>query len=212
MILVTGLPRSGTSLVTGVIRACGAWAGVTTGPSQWNTKGNVENEAIREQLVKPCLKRVPTCPLGLRSLPAVDLPPIWSGAQWRSSVEVLTRRQGYKAPAPLVYKDAKIALIWRQWAAAFPDAKWVIVERDLEAVVASAMRAEPMRRRFDGDLQAVRGWATSYRAHVDSIAAKYMHRVTPGDNLRPLIEWLGLQWNERAVTDWVDWSLYHGTR
>lgn len=210
VILVTGLPRSGTSLVTGVIRACGAWTGETTGPSEWNTKGNVENADIRENMVKPYLKRVPACPLGLRSLPIVGLPPIHSGACWRKGFEAYIRRQGYKPPAPIVYKDAKIALMWRQWAIAFPDAKWVIVHRNLDDVIASVMRATPMSKRFGGDPVVVRQWAIGYTMHVNSIPSP--HRVKATDDLRPLIAALGLEWNEQAVNEWIDWSLFNGPR
>ena len=48
-ILVTGLPRSGTSLTTGCLHACGAWVGNTV-------KGFYENEAIRETVVKKFLR------------------------------------------------------------------------------------------------------------------------------------------------------------
>jgi hypothetical protein len=210
LILVTGLPRSGTSLVAGVIRACGAWTGLTTGPSEWNRKGNVENEAIREQLVKPYLARIPACPLGLRSLPVVGLPPQYSAGQWRARVGVFLRRQGYPG-GPLVYKDAKLALMWRQWALAYPDARWVIVCRHMSAIVDSVMRAEPMRRQFDGDEQAVWNWAQVYEAHVTSIAAA-RRTMWPGDDSRPLIDWLGLDWNQGAVDEWIDWDMYHGDR
>ena len=44
-ILITGLPRSGTSLTAGCLHACGAWVGDTV-------KGLYENEAVREKVVK----------------------------------------------------------------------------------------------------------------------------------------------------------------
>jgi hypothetical protein len=210
IILVTGFPRSGTSLVSGVIRACGAFTGETTGPSPYNAKGNVENTVIREKMIKEYLRKLPACPLGLRSLPIMNHAPVITPSTWRAAFMLYMRRQGYKS-GPIVYKDAKIALMWRVWAQAFPDARWVITSRHSSEIISSVMAAEPMRKHL-GDRIDVENWYRSYEMHVDSIPRPL--RVNPFHADR---EWwirqLGLEYNADAVNEWVDMGLkHHGIR
>lgn len=207
--LVTGLPRSGTSLVAGTIRACGAWTGPTVPASEHHAKGNVENSEIRERILKPYLSRIPACPLGLRSLPVINHKPFKTGVDWRRMVTETFKRQGYEG-GPVVYKDAKIALTWRLWAAAFPEAKWVIVRRPLVETVRSVCAAEPMMRHFDSESDVWR-WAEMYDAHVSSIP--HGRDVAPEpESLRRMLEWLGLDWpmHAQAISEWIDWGLLHG--
>jgi hypothetical protein len=114
------------------------------------------------------------------------------------------RHQGYGG-GPAVYKDAKIALVWKLWANAFPDARWIIVRRPIADVVRSVCAAEPMARWFEDEAQ-VRRWAEMYEAHVRGIQHGWGVEPTQ-DGLRGMIDWLGLEWNEEAVSRWVDWEL-----
>ena len=68
-ILVTGLPRSGTSIVAGSLKRCGAWLGRTVGRGHSNPKGFFENRTLREQVNKGILEALGSDPLGVSSLP-----------------------------------------------------------------------------------------------------------------------------------------------
>ena len=63
-ILITGCPRSGTSLTAGIINKCEAWGGEMVGPTPHNPKGFFENIGLREKLTKPVLSAMGCDPLG----------------------------------------------------------------------------------------------------------------------------------------------------
>lgn len=166
-ILVTGAPRSGTSLTAEVLARCGAWTGEVN--DLW------ENTAIRDGVVKPRLAPHMD-PLGRTSFADVTTNP----AQLRREVVGVLQAQRY-AGGPWLYKDAKLLFMVDAWREAFPDAVWVAVWRDPEAIAASvaerwaprdpealvaqyherlaALDALPVR---PGDL--ARGWTDDYRA------------------------------------------------
>ena len=75
-ILITGLPRSGTSLTAGLLDICGAWSGTTVPGSKDNVKGFFEHAMLRETVNKTLLSRIDCDPLGVKKLPPHELPPI----------------------------------------------------------------------------------------------------------------------------------------
>ena len=71
-IFVLGLPRSGTSLITGSLSICGAWIGSTFPGDANNPEGFFEHITIRENVTKNILKQLLGCdPLGVRKLPPI---------------------------------------------------------------------------------------------------------------------------------------------
>ena len=73
-ILVTGLPRSGTSLIAGLLHEFGAWTGTTLAGDEYNPKGYFEHAGIREDIVKPMLKVLGGDENGVKMLPVGALP------------------------------------------------------------------------------------------------------------------------------------------
>lgn len=210
-ILVTGFPRSGTSMLTGVLGLSGAWLGETAPPDLYNRKGTFENREVRETVLKPYLQIIGADPLGLDVLPPVAHPPMVSPSLIRERVAEIVERQGYGG-GPWAYKDAKLALCWRLWAEAFPDARWIVVERPRAEVIDSALRADPMAKRFGYQSVAVERWHDDYAAHVasvpDPIRVRTDHAVKKPGRLQQVVEGLGLTWREKAVETFVDRSLW----
>ena len=94
-IFITGCARSGTSMTAGVINYCGAFGGQVAGATKNNRKGMFENNAIRELIVKPILRKHKFDPMGQNPLP--DIPGFPQRAT-RRSVETQRRyRKGYEA-------------------------------------------------------------------------------------------------------------------
>lgn len=215
-IFVTGLPRSGTSLVTGVLNICGAWVGDTFPGDPFNRKGTFENKAIRENLLKPYLALIPSDPLGLDPLPPLNVEPFIDPQRWRKLVLDTVSAQGYRG-GPWAYKDAKLALCWRIWAEAFPDAKWVIAHRPGEDVIASCIRAEPMARRMGYRAERWIEWASAYEKHRDGITRKVVPVRSDalfGDlaGIARVVEQLGLTWRSGIVRDFIDRRLWNAGR
>lgn len=143
-IFVTGLPRSGTSLVAGLLHCCGAWTGNTVPGDAANPRGYFEHIIIRQRIIKPLLARLDGDPLGVSPLPPLDLSlTIRNLGQIIGSV---LQQEGYAGASPWLYKDAKLTLVWPAFARAYPGATWVVVRRDRERIIDSCLRTSFMAR------------------------------------------------------------------
>lgn len=214
-IIVTGCPRSGTSLVAGIIHKCGAFGGEMFGPTQNNKKGFFENRFVREQLVKGYLKKIGADPLGQKDLPKIgDLIP---QPNWAKNFEQEFRQEGYRG-GPLFVKSVKGCLFWPIWNEAFPDAKWVIVRRDDREIAESCLRTSFMRAYTDID--GWLGWVEHHKQcfdqiwqHCSNVREIWPATILSGDlkEIQAVIDWCGLEWNEEEVKDFIDPSLWNGT-
>lgn len=195
-ILVTGAPRSGTSLTTEVLRACGAWVG--------DVNRLCENTAVRERVTKQPFRDAGLDPLAQSSFGDVEPDPAWV----RREVVGILRDQRYPG-GPWAYKDAKLVFQWRAWQQAFPSALWVAVWRDPEDVAASHRRWG-LHLRSGGDADRV---VKEHQARLADIPALHVwpDRLVRGDTseMEDVVEALGLGWDREAVRDVVEperWS------
>lgn len=143
-ILITGCARSGTSLIAGIINLCGAYLGETCGPTQFNLKGQFENNEIRGQVIKRYLREIGADPMG--QLPLPESQDILPGFDLKAEVLNIFKPKAVKEK-PWAIKGAKICIMWKAWNRVFPRAKWVIVRRDKEDIIASCMRTRFMHKR-----------------------------------------------------------------
>ena len=214
-ILVTGIPRSGTSLVAGCLHACGAWVGETLAGNASNPEGYFENRALREGVVKPQLRQAGGDPLGVRRLPrlaGLPVQPLLGG-------QVLGRlsRQGYAGAVPWLYKDAKLTLLWPVWRLAFPHARWVIVRRRAQDIVESCLRTDFMNQ-HSRDRAFWQAWVEAYAQRLEVLKASgvWWREVEPqrlvvggAGDLRELVEALELEWNAGGVGDLIKPRHWH---
>jgi hypothetical protein len=149
-IFVVGLPRSGTSLVAGLLREFGAWTGETVPGSGENPRGFFENNEIRAKILKPTLRAVGGDGTGITRLPKVDVEnklyyPIGGRkVHLRLRMRQILEEQGYDGKQRWLYKEPKLALLWRMFDYSFPDAQWVVVRRDRDSFVKSCIRTSFM--------------------------------------------------------------------
>lgn len=192
MILVTGCGRSGTSLTAQVLKACGANLG------QHNEL--YEHLGVRERVLKPYLESIGADPLGQDPLP--EETPITG--TWADRVA--------KHLDGDTYKDAKIALMWRVWADAYPSANWVLCWRDPDDIAASCLRTRFMRA-YDTHADWA-DWAERYQAYMAAIDADTVD-VWPDDAIydpevyRPVVEHCGLTWDREAVEAVIEPNNWH---
>jgi hypothetical protein len=224
-ILITGAARSGTSMVAGVINQCGAFGGKMSGPNRNNAKGMFENSYIRNSIVKPYLRKLNVDAKGQYPLP--DINNLKPYPELRQHVIDTMLSQGYQS-GPWMYKGAKMCLHWPIWNTAFPNAKWIIVRRRSEGIVNSCMRTGFMNA-FDKQIvrkavqvnTAEEGWKWWVKHHEKKFVEMFQaglngksiwpHRMIDGDfsELRHIIEWLGLDYDEKKVKEFIEPKLYN---
>jgi len=227
-ILITGAARSGTSLSAGIINICGAFGGRMSGPTRNNKKGMFENARIRNQILKPYLRGIGMDPLGQYPLP--DPENLLPQPDLKKQVEQIMVEDGYK-DGPWMYKGAKACLTWPLWSKAFPDAKWVIVRRKTNDIVASCLKTNFMRAFSSKNFQKcagvdneIDGWTWWVEQHirrfkemVDSglnCMEVWPEKMVKGDytQSKDMIEWLGLEWKEEEVKSFIDPKLWKARR
>jgi hypothetical protein len=218
-ILITGCARSGTSMTAGALYQCGAWGGETSPPNRYNKKGMYENNEIRNQVVKPFLRKFGYDPLGQFPLPNIkhllSLPESLSEELRRDVLRIL-KRQGLQNQA-WFYKGAKMCLMWPLWHKAFPDAQWIIVRRETEDIVSSCLRTSFMKahKKRSGWIK----WVGEHEARFEEMIANKLNvrevwpqRMIRGEfsEIQTVVNALGLNWKEKAVVDFVDPGLWRG--
>lgn len=217
-ILITGCARSGTSMTSGIIERCGASGGDMFGPNKYNPRGMYENRIVREGVMKPFLRSINADPLGQNPLPNIHA--VWEKAKdekfvaaWRKTIQCIFQTQGIDDETPWFYKGAKLCLVWPLWAAAFPNAKWVLVRRNEPGIINSCLKTRFMRA-----FRTVEGWQGWINIHnerfreMKSSPDLQIKEVWP-DKLfagisqggyPELVQWLDLTWNEEVFTGFVD--------
>lgn len=213
-IVITGIPRSGASMIAGVVHRCGAFGGEMSG-----YKGVNENDAIKETLEKPYLASVWADEMGQYPLPEkrrIKIP-----VTWKESVEEIMERQGYK-DGEWFYKSSRATLLWEIWHNAYPHAKWVIVRRRTGDIVESCKKTGYMKAFKSEDKQKAVGvkteeegwlwWVHEYEKRfvemiIEGLDCKvvYPARLVYGDysQLYEMLDWLKLKWSPK-IFNYID--------
>jgi hypothetical protein len=200
LIFVTGVPRSGTSLTVKILRALGAVTGEV----------NVlyENTHVRENVLKPLIAANGGDPLGQKSFPDLDTVEAIGLAQ------KLANYIGVTMGPKTLYKDPKITLVWPAFAEAFPDAKWIVVRREMESQIDALIRV-PFITVHGEDREAWRRWIMEYEWRLDRLVAETgAIEVRPADFIgdpaafEPAARHAGLPFDASAVANAVDPSKY----
>ena len=110
--LITGLPRSGTSMTAGIFATLGLWTGTTVPGGPENPKGFFEHVALREQVTKGILAGHGFDPVGVRKLPPRDFNPnirFNNSLTLRQTIEAIIRDDGYEPHRRWMYKGATMS-------------------------------------------------------------------------------------------------------
>lgn len=215
--LIAGCPRSGTSLVAGLLAKHGVWIGDCIPSDQHNQMGYYENRKIVE-LTKKFLK---TNRIRARS----DSKPV---SQSELSFKPNLRRQinkalenesGWKDCSAWLYKDSKMLLTPTYWMDQFPDATWILPLRDKEQIKRSLMNHEVWigrvqrsglgHQHFDKMISNLRKSQEVLRANKQTILVKSDLLITDKGEAKKFIEKCGLTWDEKAYDEFVRPDLWH---
>lgn len=210
-ILITGIPRSGTSMTAGIIDLCGAYGGETSPPNKYNPKGMYENSNIRNEIMKPFLQRIGCDPKGQKPLPQFPFREPYP--ELRTQVLNILKSQGLRKDQQWYYKGCKMVLTWPVWVRAFPEAKWIIVRRPDEMILNSIEHTGFMSKR-----KTVMEWKEWIVYHKQRFLEMEMHcdvsyvwtdQIIAGDydGIGRILMEVGLPWRDE-IFDFVDPTLY----
>jgi hypothetical protein len=202
-------------MTAGIVDICGAFGGITAGPNRNNKKGMFENERVRNGLIKPYLRSMGFDPMGQFPLPQ-DMNSLKAYPELGFEMELIMKQDGYRN-GPWYYKGAKMCLVWPVFHKAFPNAKWIIVRRPIEEIVFSCLKTPFMRK-----LKTAEAWREWVHTHIRrfremreaglDISVVWTPDIVRGEfsQIKSIIEQLGLKWNEKAVSEFVDPKLWNG--
>ena len=215
-LFILGLPRSGTSMVAGILKKTGFWCGSTLNGDGNNPKGYFEHKVVREQIIKPMLTAMDCDPLGVRRLP--DLDALESQPKLKRRLYEVLKSDGYRDQRPWLYKDAKLTLLWPLFREAFPEARWLIVKRDVDSFVGSCLRTSFMRQ-HSSDPEFWRAFADAYdqriealKSEADQIYEVYTPDFFSGDYtaLESLSVDFGIEFDTKKAAKFVEGDHWHG--
>ena len=202
-IIVTGAPRSRTSLVTQIIEICGCFLGDVIQATRANPQGQKENRTIIDKVQKLHLQRCGFDPLGQKPLPPLYF--FERDISRKQRVLKIMEDQGLKDQI-WGFKDSKAVLDWRAWEASFANIQWIVVRRRGEDVIKSCLRTSFMRRY--NCKRGWRDWLDDYKLRMDDLEANGKHVQTINtddlidhkfDTMKQIIENVGLTWQEKKV-------------
>jgi hypothetical protein len=221
-IIVFGVARSGTSMTCGILNLCGAFGGKMYGENKHNQRGMFENIDIRQNLVKPYLKSKGLDPLGqvpLMNDEQRNAITQEEGEEWRKALMESMVRQGLEPGQTWFYKCAKGCFFWPLWKYAFPKSKCVIVRREDRDIARSCIRTGFMRAHTteDGWLSWIDQHKQRFKEMHDSgmeIREVWPSKMIQGDftEVIQVMEWLGLEWNNRAAKEFIAPALWNRGR
>jgi len=213
-IIITGVPRSGKSMIAGVINRCGAFGGKMSG-----FKGVNENDAVKEVMEKPYLASIWADEMGQYPLPKREQ--IKIPLNWKDNVDEIFEREGYSR-GEWFYKSSTASLIWQVWHSAYPYAKWVIVRRRTADIVESCMKTGYMyafKDKKKREAVHVKDEREGWLWFVHEYEKRFVEMITEGLNCKVIyperlvygdysqlyetLDWLGLKW-KHSVFNYID--------
>jgi len=211
MIFVGTCPRSGSSMICGVLERCGAFSGITNGATAANERGQYENGQMNAALFGSAFEatgaggniRVLRTLQDAGALPRIDY--------IEARITMLMRNQGYTSGAAY-FKGGNFLYFFDQIIDQMPDAPWVLPVRDKKEIRRSMRRVGMAQTDEERDLLI-----DAYRACYDLIEAKakevYLidtNKVKDGDftQIKAAVEAMGMIWNQEEVEEWIDPELW----
>lgn len=198
-IIITGVPRSRTSLICRLLEVCGANFGpknTLKGATKENINGYYENEKFCKELQKPYFEEILKIPiLDRERLPSNE--DILIEPDWNSKVNLY-----FKSNVTAI-KDPKFCLYWEMWDWYFPNARWILSYRDINGILESVMNRTSWMDKKLGKKKWIK-WAEHHVKRMTELSdsVKNIRWINTDlllidifDQLRETVEWLGLKYN-----------------
>ena len=214
-IFITGIQRSGTSLIARIINYSGAFAG--------HISSMYENIYVKDlidfyydQLKVPTSGQYPLLDTNELLIPVV----------WQNKIREILEYEKYNNRTWML-KGFRLGQMWPVWNYSFPNAKWIIVRRRTGDIINSCIKTDYMNAFKDKNNQSLigvtsesDGWKWWIHQHekrfVEMIEAGlnckvvWPDRMVNGDysQIQEALEWLGLPW-DHSIINIIDPLLWH---
>jgi len=205
-IIISGVPRSRTSLVTGLFHICGLQLGNTCGITPNNRKGQFENREIIDKIEKTHLSNIGADTMGQWSLP--DTLNIPQDKDRRGRTLHIMNKHNVNTAKHWGFKDAKAVLTFPCWLDAFPNSIWVIIHRKKIDIAKSCERTSFMKKRKDWS-----NYVDEYRERLDLLKGRHdkVYEINSDelvaynlDKFEYIIKKLDLNWEPEKVEEFID--------
>jgi hypothetical protein len=208
-ILVTGVQRSGATLVAKIISMSGAFTG--------KCSEMLENDGLKS-MITTYYKSIHVDVKAQYPLPNTN--ELLIPNNWNQQVEQCLKHEATRIEQgqSWMFKSSTNCQIWPIWAHAFPNAKWIIVRRRTGDIITSCMKTMYMAAFKDqtilksiGAKTPQDGWLQWVRIHeklfVEMIETGlnckiiWPERMVMGDysQIHEMLEWLGLRWDDSII-------------
>jgi hypothetical protein len=200
-IFVTGVERSGSSLIARIFSICGAFTG--------SVSTMYENYGMTLLMDKFLEKR--------NNVLYPDIKDLSIPLDWRDRVQDILKKEGY-TDGPWMCKSSKLAQMWPVWNYAYPNARWIIVRRRTGDIVESCVKTGYMKKfKEEGNLKSINAateedgwkwWVHQYEKRFVTMIESgvncrivWPERMVTGDyqQIYETLDWLGLEWNSKIV-------------
>jgi hypothetical protein len=194
-IFITGVERSGSSIVARIVNHCGAFTGSVT--------EMFENIQIKK-LLDSYYELLGVDKRGQWPLP--DAKKLIIPTNWKQKVEDVLTEEQYGGFTSWMFKGSRLCQTWPVWHYAYPNAKWIIVRRRTPDIIESCLKTGYMKAYKDSE-----GWLDWIHFHekifVEMIEAGvnckqvWPERMVIGDyqQVHEMIDWVGLEWDLELV-------------
>lgn len=199
-ILITGIQRSGATIVTKILGLAGAELGEVS---------QMQENIVLRKWMDSYYRTLNADVKGHYPLPEEVIVP-------KNTQVVLDLFS--KSSAPFAYKDSRNGQVWKMWHSIFPNTKWVIVRRRTGDVVDSCLKTgymtaykNPKVLEKIGKTTAAEGWLWWVRKQEEryremllsglDCRVVYPERIVEGDyfQMYELVQLLGLQWHDSII-------------
>jgi hypothetical protein len=206
-ILITGVQRSGASIIARTIASLGVFTG----------KCNKLTENVNFKLLLNDLYKNNKCPINAQ-YPLINNSLLSIPKNWRNVVQYYMSIDGYKSDQKWLYKNHRILQTWRIWKEIYPDAKWIIVRRNTNDIIDSCIQTHymnafknPFNLKKVNAKDEYEGWLWWIYKHKDLITELtasgidykiiWPEKMLFGDytQMKEIVEWIGFQWNDQII-------------
>jgi len=201
-ILIASPPRSGTTMIAGLLHHHGAWVGKAGVTKYKKTNSDFGSENIE---IKRYLKMLL---IGYKNW-SVPLPDIKKAMKFKENILSLVNTDG-----PWLVKTSNILLTWQLWNEAFPQATWLFIDRSSEAVINSVLRHPRMGRRHIRKIEKFVMALQLRQRYVSQYVNNYMFvnvdEIIKTGDAEKVVTFCGLTYDPSIAENWIKQEMWHG--